>query len=65
MSEKPNLTIMSKSELRAYMLQHRDNEEALHVYLDKVHTENPNSQIYSPETNVGDILAQYLGNQKQ
>ncbi len=65
MSEKPNLTIMSKSELRAYVLQHRDDEEALQVYLDKVHTENPNSQIYSPETNVGDVLAQYLGNQKQ
>jgi hypothetical protein len=37
------LITMSKNELRDYLLQHRDDREALQVYLDKVHAENPNS----------------------
>ncbi len=63
MSGKQNLTIMTKAELRNYVLQHREDEEALQLYLDKVHTDNPSSQIHSPEENVGDALARYLENQ--
>jgi hypothetical protein len=60
MNDKQNLKMMSTSELRAYVLQHRDDEEALYLYLDKVNIERPNSHIYSPDENVGDALAQYL-----
>ena len=60
MSTKQNLTTMSKNELRAYVLQHRNDEEALQAYLDKVNAENPNSRIHTPEENVSDALAQYL-----
>jgi hypothetical protein len=60
MSAKQNLIEMSISELRAYVLQHRDDEEALQAYLDKVHAEKPISVIHAPEENVGDALAQYL-----
>jgi hypothetical protein len=64
MSNKQNLTTMSKSELRDYVLQHREDEEALQAYLDKVHTENLTSPIYSPEENVSDALARYLERQR-
>lgn len=60
MSAKQNLITMSKNELRDYVLQHRDDEEALQAYLDKVHAENPNSRIHTPEESVSDALAQYL-----
>lgn len=63
MSGKQNLTIMTKAELRNYVLQHREDEEALQLYLDKVNTENPSPHIHSPEENVGDALATYLENQ--
>jgi hypothetical protein len=60
MSAKQNLITMSKNELRAYVLQHRDDQEALQAYLDKVHAENPNSRIHTPEESVSDALSQYL-----
>ena len=60
MSGKKNLETMSKSELRNYVLQHREDEEALQTYLDKVYSEKPASRIYTPEENVSDALAQYL-----
>jgi hypothetical protein len=60
MSVKPNLMSMTKTELRAYLLAHREDEEALHLYLDKAHTANPNSRIYSPEENVSDAVAEYI-----
>jgi hypothetical protein len=60
MSAKQNLITMSKNELRDYVLQHQDDAEALQAYLDKVHAENPNSRIHTPEESVSDALAQYL-----
>jgi hypothetical protein len=62
MSAKPNLMTMTKTELRAYLLEHREDEEALHLYLDKAHTDNPNSRIYRPEENVSDAVAEYIQN---
>jgi hypothetical protein len=64
MSTKQNLVAMSKSELRAYVLQHRDDEEALQAYLDKVQIENTSSRIHSASENVSDALADYLERQK-
>ena len=64
MSIKPNFTTMTTTELRAYVLAHRDEEEALHAYLDKLHAENRGSQIYKPDDNVADAIAEYLKNRK-
>ena len=64
MSIKPNFTTMTATELRAYVLAHREEEEALHAYLDKLHAENRGSQIYNPDDNVADAIAEYLKNKK-
>ncbi|WP_404787453.1 DUF6887 family protein [Altericista sp. CCNU0014] len=60
MSAKPDFATMNKFELRAYVLEHRDEEEALHAYLDRLHTENPNSRVYQPEENVAEAIAEYM-----
>ncbi len=65
MSLKPEFGNMTAIELRAYVLQHRDDEEALHAYLDKLHNENPNSRVYSPEDNVAEAIAEYIKNKQQ
>jgi hypothetical protein len=65
MSVKPNFKTMTKAELRAYVLEHREDEEALHAYLDKLHAENPNPRVYSPEDNVAEAIAQYLKHREQ
>lgn len=65
MSLKPDFTTMTPSELRAYVLEHREDEEALQVYLDKCRTENPNSRTYSAEENVADAIAEYLDNKQK
>lgn len=65
MSVKPDFTVMTTQELRAYVLEHRDNEEALHAYLDRRHSENPNSRVYKAEDNVSEAIAEYLENKRQ
>lgn len=55
---------MTAVELRAYVLAHRDEEEALHAYIDKLHTENKGSRVYKAEDNVADAIAEYLKNRK-
>ncbi len=64
MSLKPNFTTMTAVKLRAYVLSHRDEEEALHAYLDKLHAENRGSQVYRPDDNVANAIAEYLKNKK-
>ncbi len=34
---KPNLKTMNRKELYAYVLTHREDEEAFHAYVDKLH----------------------------
>ncbi len=63
MSVKPNFTTMTVTELRAYVLAHRGEEEALHAYID-IHAENQGSRVYKPEDNVADAIADYLKNKK-
>ena len=46
MSIRPNFTTMTAIALRAYVLAHRDEEEALHAYVDRLHAENRDSQVY-------------------
>lgn len=36
---KPNFQAMSKSELRAYVLAHREDNEAFHAYMDQINAE--------------------------
>jgi hypothetical protein len=60
MNAKPDFTTMSKFELRAYVLEHRDEEEALHAYLDRLHTENPSSRIYQPDENVAEAITEHM-----
>ncbi|MDX2244527.1 MAG: hypothetical protein NW224_27955 [Leptolyngbyaceae cyanobacterium bins.302] len=60
MSVKPDFAAMTALELRNYVLAHRDNEEALQAYLDKLHTENPSSRVYKPDDNVAEAIAEYL-----
>lgn len=59
MSVKPDFATMSAIELRTYVLEHRDDEEALHAYLDKLHAENP-TRVYRPEDDVAEAIAEYL-----
>jgi hypothetical protein len=60
MSAKPDFATMNKFELRAYVLEHRDDEEALHAYLDRLHAENPHSRVYQPDDNVTEAVAEYM-----
>jgi hypothetical protein len=60
MSAKPDFAIMSNFELRAYVLEHREEEEALHAYLDRLHAENPVSRIYQPDDNVAEAIAEHM-----
>lgn len=59
MSVKPDFATMSTIELRAYVLGHRNDEEALHAYLDKLHAESPGSRVYRPEDDVSEAIAEY------
>lgn len=65
MSIKPDFAAMNATELRDYVLQHRGEEEALHVYLDRLHAKNPSSKTYSPEDNVTDAIAEFLKNKSR
>jgi hypothetical protein len=39
MTQKPDLKKMTRPALRAYVLAHRDDEEALHLYMDRLRTD--------------------------
>lgn len=65
MSVKPDFATMTAIELRTYVLEHRDDEEALHAYLDQLHAENPGARVYKPEDNVDEAIAQYLKDKRQ
>jgi hypothetical protein len=58
MSTKPDFATMTTIDLRAYLLQHRDDEEALHALIDKLHENNSSSRVYSPEDNIAEALAE-------
>lgn len=62
---KPDFAAMTSAELRSYVLSHRDDEEALHAYLDKLHAANPNPRIYGTEDDVSAAIAEYLENKRQ
>ncbi|MFN6569145.1 DUF6887 family protein [Dendronalium sp. ChiSLP03b] len=45
---KPNFQAMTKQELRAYVLEHRDDQEAFYAFADKLR-EEPGIEITSAE----------------
>ncbi|MGV0024601.1 DUF6887 family protein [Phormidesmis priestleyi] len=65
MSMKPDFAAMTTLELRAYVLAHREDQDALQAYLDKRHSENPGSRVYQPEEDVSEAIAEYLENKRQ
>ncbi|RCJ18354.1 hypothetical protein A6S26_28925 [Nostoc sp. ATCC 43529] len=64
MSVKPDFATMTTTELRAYVLENRDDEEALHAYLDKLHAQKSSSRVYTPEEDVAQAIAEYLKSKK-
>ena len=65
MSVKPDFAAMTTIELRVYVLEHRDDEEALHAYLDKLHAENPSSRVYRLEDDVTEAVTEFLKDKRQ
>lgn len=45
---KPDFNVMNKSELRAYVLENREDTEAFEALADRIYA-NPNPQWYQPE----------------
>lgn len=43
---KPNFATMSKSELKRYLLEHRNDTEAFHALMDRINAE-PNQKFYT------------------
>lgn len=43
---QPNFEAMSRKELRAYILEHRDDEDAFRFYVDKVTAESTDLEVY-------------------
>jgi hypothetical protein len=65
MSVKPDFTMMTTQEHRAYVLENRDDDEALQTYLDRRHSENPNARVYTDGDNVSEAIAEYLKSKRQ
>jgi hypothetical protein len=47
-SMKPDFTVMSRAELRAYILQHRNDTDAIQTLIDRL-VADPNAIAYAPE----------------
>lgn len=62
MSIRPNFKTMTKTELLAYVLAHREDQAGLYAYLDKIHSENPNPRVYSSEDNITEAITDYRKN---
>ncbi|BAZ71370.1 hypothetical protein NIES4106_61670 (plasmid) [Fischerella sp. NIES-4106] len=50
---KPNFVTMTKSELKHYLLEHRNDTEAFYALMDKINAE-PNQKFYTVDE--ADIL---------
>jgi hypothetical protein len=50
---KPNFAAMTRKELRTYILEHREDDEAFQVYMDRV-TAEP-SEIYPAPQSIDDL----------
>ena len=51
---KPNFEAMSRKELLAYIREHRDDDEAFRIYMDRV-TAEPATEIYPAPQSIDDL----------
>ena len=51
---KPDFRIMTRKELRTYILEHREDDEAFYAYMDKVNAE-PATEIYPAPQSLDDL----------
>jgi hypothetical protein len=65
MSVKPDFTRLTTEELRAYVLEHQDDQEALYTYLDRRRSENPGSRFYTAEDEISEVISEYLKSKNQ
>jgi hypothetical protein len=49
---KPNFATMTRPEFRQYILEHREDEEAVSIYLERFQPANP--RVYPPSTGFND-----------
>jgi hypothetical protein len=61
---KPDFNVMTKAELRTYVLEHREDRDAFQALADRIYA-NPNPQWYPPEDTekIADILSNSRSNQ--
>lgn len=66
---KPDFTTVTRPQLRQYILEHREDEEALQIFIDRF--QNPNAKVYpAPKSladleNFPDIHREHLEQQRQ
>lgn len=65
MSTKPDFATMTTIDLRSYVLQHREDKEALHVLIDKLHANSSSTRVYSLEDNIAEALAEHIQSSQQ
>ncbi|MBR8839227.1 MAG: hypothetical protein DSM106950_35805 [Stigonema ocellatum SAG 48.90 = DSM 106950] len=54
---KPDFKTMSKSELKRYLLEHRNDTEAFHALMDKINAE-PHQKFYTVDE--ADVLQELI-----
>ena len=59
---KPNFAMMTKSELKHYLLEHRNDTEAFHALMDKINAE-PNQKFYTVDE--ADLLENLIAVKRQ
>jgi hypothetical protein len=55
MTQQPNFQTMPRKELRAYVLSHRDDDNALRIYMDRLKTE-PGIDRYQGGVSADDLV---------
>ena len=62
----PNFQAMTRKELLAYTLEHRDDDEAFRGFMDIVHAEPP-TEVYPAPKSIDDLkhVPQLLGKHRQ
>ncbi|OKH55047.1 hypothetical protein NIES2101_05635 [Calothrix sp. HK-06] len=64
---KPNFATMTRSEFRQYVLEHREDDEALSIYVERFR--DPNAKVYPPSLGLNDpeterILREHLASRR-
>ncbi|MBA3923643.1 MAG: hypothetical protein H0X31_18900 [Nostocaceae cyanobacterium] len=49
---KPDFATMTRSEFRQYILEHREDDEAVSIYVERF--QDPNAKVYPPTTGLND-----------